>query len=186
MEDWIKELAQKTFDKDITGILDTDTSLGSEKQNTKVFTPVTSSPKVEEDLDKQRLLCAITRLYQKIQTAVESYNGYSSTKKQIKLSYLSNINPERGFILVQGGTILRVDNNMSCGTLDIYAIYKNTYQVSSKKVCSYIPKQDPIGKPLWINGKTAISEEVLLKFMFQTLNSFSGLNNRVGASATKE
>lgn len=185
MEDWIKELAQKTFDKDMTGMFE---GLEETKVSTSdtVFTPVPTNLKMEDDLDKQRLLNAITRLYSKLESSVKSYNSYCSTKKQIKLAYLSTINPERGFILVQGGSILRIDHNVNCGTLDIYAIYKNTYQVSSKKVSSYIPKQDPVGKPLWINGTTAISEEVLLKIMFQTLSSVSGLNNRAGATAIKE
>ena len=184
MEDWIKDLAQKTFDKDTSDMFETQ-DMG-EVKNEKVFTPVATGLDMEDDLDKQRLVCAITRLYSKLDSSIKSYNSYCSTKKQIKLAYLSNINPERGFILVQGGSILRIDNNYNCGTLDIYAIYKNTYQVDSKKVSSYIPKQDPVGKPLWINGKTAISEEVLLKVMLQTLSTVSSMNNRAGAIGMKE
>ena len=184
MEDWIKDLAQKTFDKDITEMIGQDE--GVNLKNEQVFTPVSTGLKMEDDLDKQRLLCAITRLYSKLDTSIKSYNSYCSTKKQIKLAYLSTINPERGFILVQGGSILRVDNNFNCGTLDIYSIYKNTYQVSSKKISSYIPKQDPVGKPLWINGNVAISEEVLLKVMLQTLSTAASMNNRVGATGLKE
>ena len=184
MEDWIKDLAQKTFDKDSSGIFGTGEQ--TQVKNEQVFTPVATGLKMEEDLDKQRLLCAITRLYSKLDSSIKSYNSYCSTKKQIKLAYLSTINPERGFILVQGGSILRVDNNFNCGTLDIYSIYKNTYQVSSKKISSYIPKQDPVGKPLWINGNTAISEEVLLKIMLQTLSNVSSMNNRSGATGLIE
>ncbi len=174
MEDWIKNLAQDTINqsvsknfnegKDIISIPD----INKEELNAK-------------DLKFERLKSAVNRIYCKLENSIKVFNIYSSDSKRIKIMLLSELRAEMGFLLIQGTCILRIDNNMN-NSLDVYAISKNDYQVIAKKMDSYFPKQDNLGKLLWSNGNKEFSEDYLVKNLLQQLCYLSNLTSKKGAA----